>query len=115
MLLAKISFKILDELVNKAGDEGKEIGRELFLEAGHVCAFNTFGGIMESAEWYGLIMPMIKNKEDREDLAQEVYLKAYDKLRGFKFNSKLSTWIGTITYNTCLNFLEKKKMFQIYF
>ncbi|TMM56958.1 RNA polymerase sigma factor [Maribacter algarum] len=57
-----------------------------------------------------IIYKMIKNQEDREDLAQEVFLKAYDKLGSFKFNSKLSTWIGTITYNTCLNFLEKKKI-----
>jgi RNA polymerase sigma-70 factor (ECF subfamily) len=53
---------------------------------------------------------MIWSPEDRKDLAQEVYLKIYDKLASFKFNSKLSTWIGAITYNTCLSFLEKKKI-----
>lgn len=53
---------------------------------------------------------MIRNAEDRKDILQEVYLKVYDKLASFKFNSKLSTWIGTITYNTCLNFLQKKKI-----
>ena len=57
-----------------------------------------------------ILYKMIKNPEDREDLAQEIYLKVYDKLADFKFNSKLSTWIGTITYNTCLNFLEKKRI-----
>lgn len=57
-----------------------------------------------------IIYKMIKNPEDRKDLAQEVYLKVYNKLSSFKFNSKLSTWIGTITYNTCLNFLAKKKI-----
>jgi len=57
-----------------------------------------------------IIYKMIWNPEDRKDLAQEVYLKVYDKLASFKFNSKLSTWIGTITYNTCLNFLEKKRI-----
>ncbi len=57
-----------------------------------------------------IIYKMIRNPEDRKDLAQDVYLKVYDKLASFKFNSKLSTWVGTITYNTCLNFLEKKKI-----
>ena len=57
-----------------------------------------------------IIYKMIKNQEDREDLAQEVYLRVYDKLASFKFNSKLSTWIGTIAYNTCLKFLEKKRI-----
>jgi RNA polymerase sigma-70 factor (ECF subfamily) len=57
-----------------------------------------------------IIYKMIENPRDREDLAQEVYLKVFNKLSSFKFNSKLSTWIGTITYNTCLNFLEKKRI-----
>ena len=57
-----------------------------------------------------IIYKMIKNQEDREDLAQEVYLRVYDKLASFKFNTKLSTWIGTIAYNTCLKFLEKKRI-----
>ncbi|WP_034243193.1 RNA polymerase sigma factor [Aquimarina atlantica] len=57
-----------------------------------------------------IIYKMVKNPEDRKDLVQEVYLKVYDKLESFKFNAKLSTWIGTITYNTCLNYLKKKKI-----
>lgn len=57
-----------------------------------------------------IVYKMIDNSLDREDLIQEIYLKVYHKLSSFKFNSKLSTWIGTIAYNTCLNFLEKKKL-----
>lgn len=57
-----------------------------------------------------IVYKMIKNPEDRKDLMQEVYLKVYGKLGSFKFKAKLSTWIGTITYNTCLNYLEKKKI-----
>lgn len=57
-----------------------------------------------------IIYKMISNQEDREDIVQEVYLKVYNKLSSFRFNSKLSTWIGTIAYNTCINHLEKKKI-----
>jgi RNA polymerase sigma factor (sigma-70 family) len=56
-----------------------------------------------------LIFKMIHNPGDRKDIAQDVYLKAFKNLGGFKFRSKLSTWIGQITYNTCLHYLEKKK------
>lgn len=45
-----------------------------------------------------------------KDIAQDVYLKVFQKLEGFKFQSKLSTWIGQIAFNTCLNYLEKKKV-----
>ena len=38
--------------------------RALLVEAGHVCAFNTFGGIMKSAEWEAVVKPMIESRED---------------------------------------------------
>src|SRR5450432_1096614 len=53
---------------------------------------------------------MISNKEDRRDIAQDVYLKAYKNLSSFRSEAKLSTWIARIAYNTCLNYLEKKKL-----
>jgi len=53
---------------------------------------------------------LLSNSEDRKDIAQDIYLKAYRNLPGFKFQSKLSTWIGQIAFNTCFNFLEKKKV-----
>ncbi|RYY30643.1 MAG: sigma-70 family RNA polymerase sigma factor [Chitinophagaceae bacterium] len=57
-----------------------------------------------------IIFKMIDNREERKDIAQDVYLKAYAKLNGFRYQSKLSTWIAQITYNTCLSYLEKKRL-----
>ncbi|HYF32772.1 MAG TPA: sigma-70 family RNA polymerase sigma factor [Chitinophagaceae bacterium] len=57
-----------------------------------------------------IVFRMVKQAQDREDLCQEIFLKAYDKLDGFRFGSKLSTWIGSIAFNTCINFLRKKKL-----
>lgn len=59
-----ISYRFLELFKNYAGPEGESIVSHLLTEAGHVCAFNTFGGIMQSNEWNGLIRPMIKTKED---------------------------------------------------
>ena len=57
-----------------------------------------------------IIYKMVQDAEDRKDVAQEVYLKAFNALSGFNFHSKLSTWIAQITYNTCLNYLRKKRV-----
>lgn len=57
-----------------------------------------------------IVFKMVKNPEDRKDLAQDIYLKTYKNLSTFQFQSKLSTWIGQIAYNTCLAYLEKKKL-----
>ena len=57
-----------------------------------------------------IICRMMNSVEDRKDISQDIYLKAFNSLRSFRFQSKLSTWIGQIAYNTCLNYLEKKKL-----
>ena len=57
-----------------------------------------------------IVFRMIPNETDREDLCQDVFFKVYRSLEGFKFQSKLSTWIARIAYNTCLSYLDKKKL-----
>ena len=56
-----------------------------------------------------IVTPLIGVNEDREDICQDVFIKVFEKLDTFKFNSKLGTWIGNIAYNRCINFLEKKR------
>lgn len=57
-----------------------------------------------------IIFKMVSIKDDRKDIAQDVYLKTFHKLHSFRFQSKLSTWVAQIAYNTCLNYIEKKKL-----
>ena len=57
-----------------------------------------------------IVFRMIQNKSDQEDVCQDVFLKVYQNLRGFQFEAKLSTWIARIAYNTCLSYLEKKRV-----
>lgn len=59
---------------------------------------------------YHIIFRLVRNKNYHEDLGQDVFIKVYTNLGKFKGDSKLSTWIARITYNTSLNFLEKKRV-----
>jgi RNA polymerase sigma factor (sigma-70 family) len=72
----------------------------------------AFGIILKNTENLvaQIIFKLIPIAEDRKDLAQEIYMKAFHNLPGFKFQSKLSTWIAQIAYNSCLSWLEKKKL-----
>jgi RNA polymerase sigma factor (sigma-70 family) len=56
-----------------------------------------------------IVDKMIPDRDDKKDISQDVFIKVYTHLDGFKFESSLSTWIGRIAYTTCLNFLKKKK------
>ena len=44
-----------------------------------------------------------RNAQDAEDLSQEVWLKAYQALRSFRFDSSFYTWLRRITINAFLN------------
>jgi len=57
-----------------------------------------------------MVFKMIPREDDRKDLVQEIYLKVYKNLSGFRYQAKLSTWIGQITYNTCITYLRSKKL-----
>ena len=57
-----------------------------------------------------IVFKMIPITEDRKDLVQDIYLNAYRNLKNFRFQSKLSTWIGSIAYHACYNYLKKKRL-----
>jgi len=56
-----------------------------------------------------IVYRMISNSADREDLFQDIFIKVYKNIKYFRAQSKFSTWIGKISYNTCLNHLKKNK------
>ena len=59
---------------------------------------------------FTLTLRMIKSREDAEEVAQDVFIKAYRSLADFRGESKFSTWLYTITNTTCITFLRKKKL-----
>ncbi|HEY2649725.1 MAG TPA: sigma-70 family RNA polymerase sigma factor [Puia sp.] len=59
---------------------------------------------------FTLVMRFTENREDAEEIAQDVFVKAYRSLADFRGDSKFSTWLFTITRTTCLSFLRKKKL-----
>jgi RNA polymerase sigma-70 factor, ECF subfamily len=58
---------------------------------------------------YRLCYRYVNNHEDANDMAQEVFLKAYRALRRFRGESAFSTWLYRIAVNTCLNFRAGRK------
>ena len=59
---------------------------------------------------FTLILRMLKSREDAEEVAQDVFVKAYRSLADFRGESKFSTWLYTITNTTCITFLRKKRL-----
>lgn len=58
---------------------------------------------------YQLVYNMTSNREDAEDLTQDVFVKAYQALRYFKGDSSFYTWVYRIAVNRTINYLKKRK------
>ncbi|MCS6771836.1 MAG: sigma-70 family RNA polymerase sigma factor [Kiritimatiellae bacterium] len=58
---------------------------------------------------YALVYNMTGHREDAEDLVQDVFIKAYRSLDGFKGDASFFTWIYRIAVNRTINFLKRRK------
>jgi RNA polymerase sigma factor (sigma-70 family) len=59
---------------------------------------------------FTLALRFTKNREDAEEVSQDIFIKAYRALADFRGASKFSTWLYTIVNTTCITFLRKKKL-----
>ena len=84
------------ELVRRAQKEDKEAFEELIRRHQHR-VFAVAGGIL-------------RKREDVEDIAQQVFVKAYFSLKRFDQRAAFSTWLYKITVNECWDLLRKKKV-----
>lgn len=70
---------------------------------------NAYGKLLDDFQQkvFATCLSFVPNKEDAEDIAQEVFVEVFKSIGKFKGNSKLSTWIYRITTNKCLEFIRK--------
>ena len=58
---------------------------------------------------YNLALNYSANKEDAEEISQDVFVTVFKKIESFRYESKIETWIYKITINKSLDFLRSKK------
>ena len=61
---------------------------------------------------FTLSLKMLKDREEAEEVSQDTFLKIYKSLSKFNGESKLSTWIYKVAFNTCLDRLKRNKRLQ---
>ena len=59
---------------------------------------------------FSICLRFVTQREDAEEIAQDVFVKAYRYLGDFRGDSKFSTWLYSITHTSCISFLRKKKL-----
>lgn len=63
---------------------------------------------------WNIALGMTGSKDASEDLFQEVFFRVYRDINKFRGDSKLSTWIGSISFNVCSDYLRRKKRSKIF-
>ena len=64
---------------------------------------------------YNVALSYVQNKEDAEEITQDVFIKLFQSFTDFKQESTLKTWIYRITINRSLDFLRHKKSQKRFF
>src|ERR1700691_3830405 len=77
-------------------------------QAGEEAAFREIVEKYQS-KVFSIIHGIVRQRNDVEDIAQQVFAKVYFSIRNFDFRSSFITWIYKITVNECFDYLRKKK------
>ena len=87
-------------------DEQELIARIL---DGHV---EDFGYFLEhySQEAFAIVVRLVPQQEDAEELVQDAFVRAFNRLETFEGRSSFSTWICRIAYTTAVSWLRKRRM-----
>jgi RNA polymerase sigma-70 factor, ECF subfamily len=75
----------------------------------------AFGRLVEQYQKrvFSLVYHLLHRPDVVEDLAQEVFLKAYLAIRSFNFESSFGTWLGRVTVNHCYDYLRRERSSRV--
>jgi RNA polymerase sigma-70 factor (ECF subfamily) len=73
---------------------------------------NLFASLVERYQNYvfTLVLRFTDNRQDAEEISQDIFVKAYRSLADFRGDAKFSTWLYTIVRTSCITFLRKRKL-----
>jgi len=77
--------------------------------AGEPGAFERLVREHERLCWH-IVFRMVRNAEDARELCQETFLRVHQRLRQFRYESALKTWIGRVAYSIALRHLERRRV-----
>lgn len=79
------------------------------VKAGNVHAYRSLVSMYQSLV-FTMVYRRVNSREDAEEIAQDVFVKAYKYIASFKGDAKFSTWLCSIANNSTSTFLSKRKL-----
>ena len=91
---------------------GKELGdNELVVKIVETNDTELFGLLYDrhASKVYNRCLSILKNKVEAQDMTHDIFVLIFVKLRTFNCQSKFTTWLYSVTYNYCINYIQRDK------
>ena len=77
----------------------------------------AFGPLVQKHQQrvFSLVYHLVRRRDEVEDLAQEIFIKAFRGIRSYNFQSSFATWLSRIAQNHCYDFLRHERASRVSF
>jgi RNA polymerase sigma-70 factor (ECF subfamily) len=77
----------------------------------------AFGPLVQKHQQrvFSLVYHLVRRRDEVEDLAQEIFIKAFRAIRSYNFQSSFATWLSRITTNHCYDYLRHERAARVSF
>ena len=62
---------------------------------------------------FSIIYHLIRRRDDVEDIAQEIFIKAFQAIRSYNFESSFGTWLSRVSVNHCYDYLRRLRSSRV--
>ncbi|MGD0696403.1 MAG: sigma-70 family RNA polymerase sigma factor [Terriglobia bacterium] len=64
---------------------------------------------------FSIIYRLVRRRDDVEDIAQEIFVKAFQAISNFHFESSFATWIARVAVNHCYDYLRRQRSSRVHY
>jgi RNA polymerase sigma-70 factor (ECF subfamily) len=93
---------------NRAEQDPQEVAWIQSAQRGDREAFGQLVG-RHQQRVFAQVFRLVRRREDVEDLAQEIFVKAFRAVRSYNFRSSFGTWLSRVAVNHCYDFLRRDR------
>jgi RNA polymerase sigma-70 factor (ECF subfamily) len=75
----------------------------------------VFGPLVERHQRrvFSIIYHLVRRRDEVEDIAQEIFIKAFQAIRGYHFESSFGTWLARVAVNHCYDYLRRQRSSRV--
>ena len=99
-------------------DSGEQVTQEIqWIERAQGGDSEAFAPLVQKyrPRVFSLVYHLVRRRDEVEDLAQEIFIKAFRAIRSYNFQSSFATWLSRIATNHCYDYLRRERASRVSF